>query len=58
MTKAERDQKVQRISAAIERCSQLITEMKPMLEQLEAERRPRPQLTLVRNGDPKIDDDV
>jgi hypothetical protein len=42
---------MQRISAAIERCSQLVAEMKPMLEELEARRRPRPQLTLVRNDD-------
>jgi hypothetical protein len=54
MTKAERDQKMQRISAAIDRCSRLIAEMKPMLEQLAAERRPRPQLTLVRTEE---DDD-
>jgi hypothetical protein len=57
MTEAERDQKMQRISAGIERCSQLVAQMRPLLEQLEAKRRPRPQLTLVRNGDPKVSDD-
>jgi hypothetical protein len=56
MTEAERDQKMQRISAAIERCSQLIAEMKPMLEELEARRRPRPRLTLVRNDGEEGDD--
>jgi hypothetical protein len=53
MPKSENDQTMERISASVDRCSQLVVEMKRMLDELHRPA-PRPQLALVRREE--VDD--
>jgi hypothetical protein len=56
MPKSERDQTMERIRASLERSRKSIAESRRILEEREAERRPRPRLTLVTTDDEEDDD--